>query len=50
MNLKLIIPIGRLAIDAFYNPSKMSEEIIGTQTGYASAHLIPLPHPSGVSR
>lgn len=49
-NLKLIIPVGRQAIDAFYAPSKTLEEIIGTQMGYASATVIPLPHPSGVSR
>ncbi|MFO8037053.1 MAG: hypothetical protein R6U57_10545 [Anaerolineales bacterium] len=50
LNLKLIIPVGRLAIDAFYAPSKTLEEIIGVQMEYASAHVIPLPHPSGVSR
>jgi uracil-DNA glycosylase len=50
LNLKLIIPAGRLAIDAFYEPSKTLEEIIGTQMGYASAQVIPLPHPSGISR
>ena len=49
-NLKLIIPIGRLAIDAFYTPSITFEEIIGTQMEYASAQVIPLPHPSGISR
>lgn len=49
-NLELIIPVGRQAIDAFYAPSKTLEEIIGTQMGYASATVIPLPHPSGVSR
>ncbi|MFO7944531.1 MAG: uracil-DNA glycosylase family protein [Anaerolineales bacterium] len=50
LNLKLIIPVGRLAIDAFYDSSKTLEEIIGTQMGYASAQVIPLPHPSGISR
>jgi uracil-DNA glycosylase family 4 len=50
LNLKMIIPVGRLAIDAFYTSSKTLEEIIGTQMGYASAHVIPLHHPSGISR
>jgi uracil-DNA glycosylase len=50
LNLKLIILIGRLAIDTFYAPSKTSEEIIGTQMRYASVKVIPLPHPSGISR
>jgi hypothetical protein len=50
LNLKLIISVGRLAIDAFYTPSKTLEDIIGAQMGYANAHVIPLPHPSGISR
>ena len=50
LNLGLIIPVGRLAIEAFYAPSKTLEEIIGTQMKYASARVIPLPHPSGISR
>ncbi|MBS3750610.1 MAG: hypothetical protein KGY39_03785 [Anaerolineales bacterium] len=50
LNLKLVIPVGRLAVDAFYAPSKTLDEIIGTQMGYASAQVIPLPHPSGISR
>jgi len=50
LNLKLIIPVGRLAVDAFYAPSKTLDEIIGTQMKYANAHVIPLPHPSGISR
>jgi len=50
LNLKLIIPVGRLAIDAFYAPLKTLEEIIGSQMRNASAYVIPLPHPSGISR
>ena len=45
LNMKLIIPIGRLAIDTFYVPSKTLEYIIGAQMRYASAKVIPLPHP-----
>jgi len=43
LNLKLIIPVGRLAVDAFYDSSKTLDEIIGTQMEYASAQVIPLP-------
>ncbi len=50
LNLKLIVPVGRLSVDAFYASSKTLDEIIGAQMGYASAQVIPLPHPSGISR
>jgi uracil-DNA glycosylase len=49
LNLKLIIPVERLAIEAFFAPSKTLEELIRTKMGYASAQVIPLPHPSGIS-
>ena len=50
LNLKLIIPVGRLAVDASFTPSKLLEEITRTQMGYANAQVIPLPHPNGISR
>jgi len=50
LNLKLILPVGRLAIDAFFPASKPLEEIVGQQMKYSQALVIPLPHPSGLSR
>lgn len=49
-NLRLIIPVGRWAINVFFSPSKSLEEIIGQQMKYSSALVIPLPHPSDLSR
>jgi uracil-DNA glycosylase len=47
---KLIIPIGRLAINLFF-PSKDSlANIIGTEIEIHNQWVIPLPHPSGASR
>jgi len=50
LTLKLIIPVGRLAINAFFPASKPLEKIIGQQMKYSQALVIPLPHPSGLSR
>jgi uracil-DNA glycosylase len=47
---KLIIPIGRLAIERFFGSSVALEELIGTQAFLDGRWLIPLPHPSGASR
>lgn len=47
----LIIPVGRLAIDALIGPLPL-EEVIGrefTAAEHRSAVLVPLPHPSGAS-
>ena len=50
INPRVIIPIGRLAINLFY-PSKMVlKEIIGTQVEVDGRWVIPLPHSSGASR
>jgi uracil-DNA glycosylase len=47
---KLIIPVGRLAINLFF-PSKDSlANIIGTEIEIQNQWIIPLPHPSGASR
>jgi uracil-DNA glycosylase len=48
----LLIPVGRLAIDAFLGPQAL-EDVIGkehevTQEGRRTA-VVPLPHPSGAS-
>ncbi|MFO7945079.1 MAG: hypothetical protein R6U51_12345 [Anaerolineales bacterium] len=44
--LKLIIPLGRLAIDVFYNPSKTLEEIIWPRWGTPARTLSPYPTPT----
>ena len=49
---RLIIPVGKLAIQQFLEFRKLTE-VIGKQhrikTGYGHADCIPLPHPSGAS-
>lgn len=49
---KLLIPVGRLAIERFLEPRPLSE-LIGTRRLVEHAGgksvLIPLPHPSGAS-
>jgi len=44
------MPVGRLAIDAFFPASKALEKIIGKRMKYSHAHVIPLPDPSDISR
>lgn len=47
---RLIIPIGRLAINLFF-PSKLNlTEIIGRQKEVDQRWIVPLPHSSGASR
>jgi uracil-DNA glycosylase family 4 len=46
----LIIPVGRLAIDVFFEGRPALERIIGTAATLAGRTVIPLPHPSGASR
>ncbi|MCK5646013.1 MAG: uracil-DNA glycosylase family protein [Anaerolineales bacterium] len=47
---RLIIPVGRLAINLFY-PSKLSlAEIIGLRKEINNRFIVPFPHPSGASR
>ncbi len=46
----LIIPVGRLAINMFYPAKAPLKEIIGTQKQVDGRWIVPLPHPSGVSR
>ena len=47
---KVIIPIGRLAINLYFPRSKNLTEIIGTQKQENGRWVIPLPHSSGASR
>jgi uracil-DNA glycosylase family 4 len=50
VNPTLIIAIGRLAIDLFYDSDDALSEIIGTEKRQADHWIVPLPHPSGASR
>jgi len=46
----LIIPIGRLAINLYYNKKEPLNKIIGTEKQIDGRWIVPLPHPSGASR
>jgi uracil-DNA glycosylase len=50
INPRLIIPIGRLAINLYYPTKLKLNEIIGTQIELDKRWIIPLPHSSGASR
>lgn len=47
---QLILPVGRLAINLFFAPSRPLAEIVGSQVNVDGRVIIPLPHPSGASR
>ena len=47
---RVIIPIGRLAINLFYSKKLKLQDIIGTQLEVSGRWVIPLPHSSGASR
>lgn len=44
-----ILLVGGMAIEAFLGPSRL-EDVVGTAVNRNGVHLLPLPHPSGVSR
>ncbi len=46
---EVILLVGSMAIEAFLGSSKLSE-IVGASVERNGVHLLPLPHPSGVSR
>jgi uracil-DNA glycosylase len=50
VNPRVIIPIGRLAINLFYPSKLILKKIIGTQLEVDGRWVIPLPHSSGASR
>lgn len=50
VNPRVIIPIGRLAINLFYPSKQVLRQIIGTRLEVAGRWVIPLPHSSGASR
>lgn len=50
LDLKVIIPVGKLAIGLFMDSRKALREIIGqTVVLDSGATVVPLPHPSGAS-
>ena len=46
---RVILLVGGMAISAFIGPYPL-EAVVGSAFEYAGVHLLPLPHPSGVSR
>lgn len=47
---ELVIPVGRLAIDVFFEDRPPLEAVVGTGRTIDGRVFIPLPHPSGASR
>jgi len=47
--LRLIIPVGKLAIGLFFDDAQPLHTIIGTRQQHQGRLVIPLPHPSGAS-
>ncbi len=50
LNPKLIIPVGRLAINLFFPAGQTLSNLIGKGKQEDGCWIIPLPHPSGASR
>lgn len=46
----LVIPVGGLAVDAFFGRHVPLEEVVGREHRLDGRVVIPLPHPSGASR
>jgi uracil-DNA glycosylase len=46
----LVVPVGKLAIDAFFPDHPSLEQVVGTENLLEGRVVIPLPHPSGASR
>ena len=46
---RIILPVGGLAIAAFLGPVALAD-VIGTGVELDGVRILPLPHPSGVSR
>ena len=44
-----VLLVGGMAIEAFLGPSRL-EDVVGMVAERNGVHLLPLPHPSGVSR
>jgi uracil-DNA glycosylase family 4 len=50
IHARLILPVGRLAINLFFEPNHPLALLIGTEIQIDGRWIIPLPHPSGASR
>ncbi len=50
INPRLIIPVGRLAINLFFPGGQTLSQLIGQGKQENGRWIIPLPHPSGASR
>jgi uracil-DNA glycosylase len=46
---RAVLLVGTMAITALLGPARL-EDVVGTYRDRAGVHLLPLPHPSGVSR
>ena len=46
---RVLMLVGGMAIEAFLGPSRL-EEVVGASFERSGVYLLPLPHPSGVSR
>ncbi len=49
LDLKVVIPVGKLAIGLYYDAKQPLKQIIGTTRQVEGVHVVPLPHPSGAS-
>jgi uracil-DNA glycosylase len=47
---EVVIPVGRLAVDALLPDAGSFEKLIGSIQRIAGRWFVPLPHPSGASR
>jgi uracil-DNA glycosylase len=45
----VILPVGGMALEAFLGPQRL-DDVIGQSFEQSGARILPLPHPSGVSR
>jgi uracil-DNA glycosylase len=46
---RLILPVGRLAVELFFGGAPLAE-VIGSEIRVDGRWIVPLPHPSGASR
>lgn len=49
VNPAVIVPVGRLAINLFYDSKLRLADIVGTSKRHQQRIIVPLPHPSGAS-
>lgn len=46
---RVLLLVGGMAIEAFLGPSRL-DDVVGASCERSGVHILPLPHPSGVSR